>query len=55
MHEAGLTGRAIAHDVNRSRDAEMSIVSGHVGHISTGRPQNLFDRALRVLVRRAAS
>ena len=55
MHEAGLTGSAIAYAVNRSRDAAMRVVSGHVGRISTGRPQNLSDRALRVLVRTAAS
>ena len=55
VHEAGLTGRAIAHAVNRSRDAVMRVVSGHVGRISTGRPQNLSDRALRVLVCTAAS
>ena len=52
---AGLTGRAIAHAVNRSRDAVMRVVSCHVGRISTGRPQNLSDRALPVLVRMAAS
>ena len=32
----------------------MRVVSGHVGRISTGRPQNLSDRTLRVLVRTAA-
>ena len=55
LHEAGLTGRVIAHAVNRSRDAVMRVVSGHVGRISTSRPQHLSDRALRVLVRTAAS
>ena len=55
LHEAGLTGFAIAHSVNRSRDAVMRVLSGHVGRISTGRPQNLSYRALRVLVRTAAS
>ena len=54
LHEAGLTGRAIAHAMDRSRDAVMRVVSGHVGRISTGRPQNLSD-CLRVLVRTAAS
>ena len=53
LHEAGLTGRAIAHAINRSCDAVMRFLSGHVGRI--GRPQNLFDRALRVLARTAAS
>ena len=55
LHEAGLAGRSIAHAVSRSRDAVMRVVSGHVGRISTDRPQNLSDRALRVLVRTAAS
>ena len=55
LHEAGLTGRVIAHAVNRSRDAVMRVVSGHVGRISTSRRQHLSDRALRVLVRTAAS
>ena len=55
LHESGLTGRAIAHAFNRSRDTVMRVVSGHVGRISTGRPQNLSDRALRVLVCTAAS
>ena len=55
MHRAGLTGRAIAHAVNRSRDAVMHVVSGHVGRISTGKSQNLSIRALRVLARTAAS
>ena len=54
-HEADLTGRAIAHAVNRSRDTVMRVVSCHVGRISTDRPQNLSDRDLRVLVRTAAS
>ena len=39
VHEAGLTGRAIAHAVNRPRDAVMRVVSGHVGRICNGRPQ----------------
>ena len=46
MHEVGLTGRAIAHAVNRSRDAVIRVVSGYVGRIRTGRPQNLSDRDL---------
>ena len=33
----------------------MRVVSGHVGRLSTDRPQNLSDRALRVLVRTAVS
>ena len=53
LHEVGLTGRATAHAVNWSRDAVMRVVSGHVGR--TGRPQNLSNRALRVLVCTAAS
>ena len=36
LHEASLTGLAIAHVVNWSRDAVMRVVSGHVGRISTG-------------------
>ena len=31
LHEAGLTGRAIAHAFNRSQDTVLRIVSGHVG------------------------
>ena len=55
MYESGLTGHAIAHAVNRSLDAVMRIVSGHVSRTSASRRKNLSDRALRVLVRTAAS
>ena len=54
-HEADLTGRAISHAVNWSRDVVTRVVSGHVGCISTGRPQNMSNRALRVPLRTAAS
>ena len=55
LHKAGLTERTIAHAVNRSRDAVMRVVSGHVGCISSGRLQNMSNRALRVPLRTAAS